>query len=48
MEDKKTQNQPAPNAEVPEDVKNDPSQIYPPTHIVLEQEPIPNPDLDKK
>ena len=48
MDDKEKQNQQAPNADVPEDVKNDPAQIYPPTHIVLEDEPIPNPDLEKE
>ena len=47
MDDKKNQDQ-APNAEVPADVKNDPAQIYAPTQIVLEDEPIPNPDLDNK
>lgn len=36
------------NDSVPKDVKNDPAQIYPPTQIVLEEEPIPNPELDKK
>lgn len=34
------------NYSVPEDVKNDPAQTYPPTQIVLEEEPIPNPELD--
>lgn len=35
-------------SEVPEDVKDDPAQIYPPTQIILEDEPIPNPELDTK
>lgn len=51
MEDQYQEQNPMPE-QVPESVKeallNDPAQTKPPTQIILEAEPIPNPDLPNK
>lgn len=48
MDEKDKKKGQTPMSDVPEDVRNDPAQVFPPTQIVLEDEPIPNPDLEKK